>query len=350
MSLNINRSHFNTGIASLPTENKISIPNKKHVNVMDKVNEADKTVILQKIGSMFDNNTEISISDEGLDALINSFFSEANEADKIELKTRTTDIYSFNPFVSHASNNIITSRNLTESLDGADENVLRAVGDIIHRHLLNYNVSGMTEDERQSMIALGVEKAKYLAANHFDANKAKQFLSAIDTIAKWGMNGKTDENGIVSFDIRKGPVVEGANQLHEVVKSQNPELYKKWMDTLYESQALKEKAKIGELKLENIRYKLKVLANNFIDLQKQAIKWYQSPDGSGKSPHQQWYDEYNGWKNKMESTALPTAFSQSDVSNQEAFFDSIMNQNESSNTLDSDYLKEDLQKFIEQLK
>ena len=47
-------------------------------------------------------------------------------------------------------------------------------------------IGNLTQKEWQELISLGLEEAKYLAKN-LDDSKAKCFIEAMETIAKYGM-------------------------------------------------------------------------------------------------------------------------------------------------------------------
>lgn len=59
-------------------------------------------------------------------------------------------------------------------------------------------------------------------------DKASDFLSAMETIAKYGMNGMMDEKGNVTYDIKKGPMVGTPDDYLDrvdILKSKAPDLY-----------------------------------------------------------------------------------------------------------------------------
>ena len=45
------------------------------------------------------------------------------------------------------------------------------------------------------MAAFGLEAAKYLAENYLDESHAADFLSAMETVAKYGLNGSVSDGG-----------------------------------------------------------------------------------------------------------------------------------------------------------
>ncbi len=94
--------------------------------------------------------------------------------------------------------NVQTNEKLYNSLAGADEEVVKAANGIIKNYFLPNNVSGMSEDERKSKIAFGMEEAKYLDENYLDEKQAGEFLTGMEAIAKYDMNGNVAEDGAVT--------------------------------------------------------------------------------------------------------------------------------------------------------
>lgn len=323
---------------------------------MDKMNREETIDALKEIGSLYDENVVVSISGDGLEALVNSkMHSKEIETEEEKQAVMRENQAIKNPLkvIKGRSllliGNIITDRALTNSLKEVDKNIVDAAYDIIYENLLKGDVSGLTENQRQSLISLGMEKAKYLAQNHMDGDKAKQFLSAMETVAKYGMNGKVGQNGKVLFNIKQGPIVEGMDDDYEVLKQRKPELYKK-INELQEESSTIHKLYIKH-KTESAKNRLaEIGGGELIELWKQAREFLHSPDATGKSPMEQSHIEYNNWKRRIEETKLSDEFSKSDYSDWENFSESIMKQNESGNIFDSDFLNEDLQKFFDQFK
>ena len=56
------------------------------------------------------------------------------------------------------------------------------------------------------MAAFGLEEAKYLAENYLDESHAADFLSAMETVAKYGLNGSVSDGGKVIYNVQEGQV------------------------------------------------------------------------------------------------------------------------------------------------
>jgi hypothetical protein len=212
--------------------------------------------------------------------------------------------------------NIQTNEKLYNSLDGADENAVKAANGIIKNYFLPGNVGTASEEERQEMIAYGMEEAKYIAENYLDDENSADFLSAMETIAKYGMNGTVDENGNVTYDIKEGPMVgapdDYVNRM-DVLKSKAPDLYNEINELNYSIVNRKSGEKYSTKLLELYQKAEKVLNNV-------------SSDETGKTNQEAAVEEYAAWKEKIEETKLPNVFSNVKYDNLQSFFTSLQNQ------------------------
>ena len=84
-----------------------------------------------------------------------------------------------------------------------DNHIAQAAFSIIKTDLLPHDIGNMTEQQRQDLISFGMEKARYLAGKMGD--KGALFLEAMEEVAKYGMSGKTDSAGKVTYNIQWGP-------------------------------------------------------------------------------------------------------------------------------------------------
>ena len=56
------------------------------------------------------------------------------------------------------------------------------------------------------MAAFGLEAARYLAENYLDESHAEDFMSAMETVAKYGLNGFVSDSGKVIYNVQEGQV------------------------------------------------------------------------------------------------------------------------------------------------
>lgn len=216
--------------------------------------------------------------------------------------------------------NIKTNDMLERSLEGADQSIVDAAYAIIGDSLLPHNVGNLTEEERREFIYIGLEEAKYLA-QRLDADKAELFMEAMNTIAKYGLNGTMDEQGNVTYDIRRGAMVGAPDDYissGELMKKAAPDQYEKYREMMKEGRVLE-------------------AAKFMIDWELNA---YRNNSGSVKAVK----EEQVRWKERVDNTVIESGYHDTDMSGFQAFIDSILKQNQ---TLNQDYLLNHLQRFAQ---
>ncbi len=183
--------------------------------------------------------------------------------------------------------NIQTNDKLEKSLQGADENIVDAAYSIIRSDLIPHNVGNLTEDERKELISVGLEKARFLA-DRLEGDKAASFMDAMNTIARYGINGKTDQQGNVTYDIRWGAMVGAPDDYistGELMQKIDPEAYKVYssmQDEAYEKRD------------ENLALK----AAKF------AIDWEINSYKTNPQPFEKLKEEQINWKKNVDNTKI----------------------------------------------
>lgn len=223
--------------------------------------------------------------------------------------------------------NIKTNDKLEKSLEGADEKVVDAAYHIIEKNFLPHNIGDLTEEERQELIAVGMEEAKFLAG-YLDDAKAKSFMEAMETIAKYGMNGKTDADGNVIYDIRWGAMVGAPDDYMstgEMMKKVAPDAYKTYSEMLKEAHEKNDE----KLLLKAVKY---------------AIDWEVKSYKQNSKPFEDARQEQVNWQKGVNETKLNNGFTNVDRSSLQAFMDSIMQQR---NTLGYTFLSDNLKMFAD---
>lgn len=294
--------------------------------VMDKMSKEETLIAMKEIRSQYGEDVIVEFSGDGMAALVES--GKKGNLDEI-LQPSAEKQAAMNEAVVRLENthrmvipNIQTNEKLYNSLEGADENVVKAANGIIKNYFLPGNVGEVSEEERQEMIAFGMEEAKYIAENYLDEEHAADFLSAMETIAKYGMNGTVDENGNVTYDIKKGPMVgapdDYVNRM-DVLKSKAPDLYNEINELNYSIVNRKSGEKYSTKFLELYQRAEKVLNNA-------------SSDEDGKTNLEAAVEEYADWKEEIEEMKLPNVFSNIKYNNLQSFFVSLQNQSNLSNS------------------
>lgn len=296
--------------------------------VADPMSKEEALRVMKEITSQYGDNVLVEFSGDGLQALAQDLQSQikkgcleltdeqkAEQARKQELMEQS---------IVHLENthrliipNIQTNAKLYGSLEGAPEEVVKTANGIIKNYLLPHDVSGMTEEQRRDAIAFGMEEARYLAENYLDEEHAGDFLSAMETIARYGMNGTVSEDGKVTYHIEKGPLVGAPDDYvseSDILKAKAPDLYK-------ELQEMNQGIIKGETGW----------GRKFIDLHKrinQRLNGYSETTSQGKrlTYYEEAAAEYQSWKKTVDGTKLPSTYSGVRYTGINAFFDSMKTQ------------------------
>lgn len=121
---------------------------------------------------------------------------------------------------------------ILDALEGQSDEVKDLVYDIVRNDFLRSNTSGMSEQERQDAISLGLAEAKYIADNYMDAGNAKSFMSAMTKVANIASAGVQNADGTMDYGLpnsrgnrdEKGHTVETTDTVG-MMKAYSPETY-----------------------------------------------------------------------------------------------------------------------------
>ena len=286
--------------------------------VMDKMSKEETMKVVNDISSQYGENVIVQFSGDGLAALADSKkFMSGREmtAEEVAAKeARDAAFQAENVTLLENTHRIVipnyeTNEQLYNSLAGASDSVISSTMGIISNYLMPNNTSGMSESERQDVIAFGLETAKYLSENYLDEAHAADYMSAMETIAKYGMNSSVSDNGKVVYNTQEGQVrMSGApNELNKSIIS----------------------GKGGESH-----------AAKFIELYTKAAK-----EILNASPDTKTDTNYADWKEKIEKTELPATFKNVKYNNFQSFFASLQNQSSLSNS----WFSENINRFMKWL-
>ena len=296
--------------------------------VMDPMSKEEALRVMQEISSQYGDNVLVEFSGDGLAALSQSIREQVEkgspELTEEEKAERAKKQALLDQSIVHLENthrlvipNIQTNEKLYDSLENAPEHIVKASNGIIKNYLLTHDVSGMTEEQRREQIAFGLEEAKYLAANYLDGQHAEEFVSAMETIARYGMNGVVSENGKVTYHIEKGPLVGAPDDYvsqNDILKEKAPELYA-------ELQELNQSIAKGEIGW----------GKKFIELQSRINQFMNSASGTvsqGKklTNYEAAAEKYKNWKKTVDDIKLPNTFDDAKYMDLESFFESLKSQ------------------------
>lgn len=183
---------------------------------------------------------------------------------------------------------IQTNDALVNSLEGLEENLIDAVYRIISDDLLTTQASSSPE-ARNEQIALGLGKAKYLAVNYMSADQADKFMKVMEQIAKFGITGKADQNGIIRYDIPRGPLVGAPDDyvnVFSVMKKYDPQAWATYTSLMEDAVQTND----IEQMLPALRY---------------ALEWSRRMHVSSARIFQQEAKTYQQWKQSVDNISLP---------------------------------------------
>lgn len=306
--------------------------------IMDKMSKEETIRIVNEISSQYGENVLVQFSGDGLAAL-----AEAKKGQAAESRTQEQQAAAeaknaaFQNEIVQMENthrivipNAETNEQLYNSLEGADDAVIRSAMGIISNYLMPDDVSGMSEQERQDMAAFGLEEAKYIAENYLDEAHADDFMTAMETIVKYGLNGSVSENGSTVYSVQEGQVhMSGAPDsyvdMESWLKANDADLYNQ----------------INELNQSIVNHKDgESHSAAFIELYTKAAKeiWNASSGEAAES-------DYADWRETVEKTELPETFQNVSYHDFRSFLESLQNQSSLSNT----WLSENISRFMKWL-
>lgn len=354
MSMNVNQdySQFYAGTEQLKSYGANSAAKKDTLvkyrfnttdeqgnKVMDKMSKEETMKAMNDISSQYGDGVIVQFSGDGLAALVEgSKLMSGREMTAEEAAAKAARDAAFQAEnVTQLENthrivipNYETNEQLYNSLAGASDSVISSTMGIISNYLMPSNVSGMSEQERQDMAAFGLETAKYLAENHLDGSHAADFMSAMETIAKYGLNGSVSDDGKVIYNVQEGQVrMSGASSsyvdMESWLKANDTDLYNQ----------------INELNQSIINSKGgESHAAKFIELYTKAAK--EILNGSSDTRKD---SDYADWKEKVEKTELPKTFQNVKYNDFQSFLESLQNQSSLSNS----WISENLNRFLKWL-
>ncbi|AXI00566.1 hypothetical protein DV702_13040 [Sporosarcina sp. PTS2304] len=198
--------------------------------------------------------------------------------------------------------NIQLNEKLVNSLDSSDAKVIDAAHSIINDNLLIRDAT-TTEEERKALISLGLEKAKYLAENYMTKEKATDFLSAMEEIAKIAVNGGNNQNGVIQYDIPRGPLVGAPDDYineFDVMKKNDPTAWHEYSDLMNKA------VKSGD-------------TEGMISAMKHALNWSKQTHKENPQIFDEQIKHYSDWKEQVANSKIPDLFSEIDRTTKESF-------------------------------
>ena len=336
--MNIDYSQFYRGTTNIPSygsgaykkdtlvKYEFNTTDEHGNKVMDKMSREETLQAMKDIRSQYGDSVIVEFSGDGLAALAGGgkFMSGRAMTEEEAAKRAARDAaFQAENVIQHENTHRIvipnyeTNEHLYNSLAGAGDNVISSTMGIISNYLMPGDASGLSEQERQDMAAFGLEMAKYLAENYLDESHAADFMSAMETVAKYGLNGSVSDGGKVIYNVQEGKVrMPGAPgsyvDMEGWLKANDTELYNQ----------------INELNQSIINHKDgENHSAKFIELYTKAAKKILDASSDTKKD-----SGYADWKEKVEKTKLPATFQNVKYNGFQSFWESLQNQSSLSNS------------------
>ena len=336
--MNIDYSQFYRGTTNIPSygsgaykkdtlvKYEFNTTDEHGNKVMDKMSKEDTLQAIKDIRSQYGDSVIVEFSGDGLAALAGGgkFMSGRAMTEEEAAKRAARDAaFQAEDVIQHENTHRIvipnyeTNEHLYNSLAGAGDNVISSTMGIISNYLMPGDASGLSEQERQDMAAFGLEMVKYLAENYLDEPHAADFMSAMETVAKYGLNGSVSDGGKVIYNVQEGKVrMSGAPgsyvDMEGWLKANDTELYNQ----------------INELNQSIINHKDRENHSaKFIELYTKAAKKILDASSDTKKD-----SGYADWKEKVEKTKLPATFQNVKYNGFQSFLESLQNQSSLSNS------------------
>ncbi len=336
--MNIDYSQFYRGTTNIPSygsgaykkdtlvKYEFNTTDEHGNKVMDKMSREETLQAMKDIRSQYGDSVIVEFSGDGLAALAGGgkFMSGRAMTEEEAAKKAARDAaFQAENVIQHENTHRIvipnyeTNEHLYNSLAGAGDNVISSTMGIISNYLMPGDASGLSEQERQDMAAFGLEMAKYLAENYLDESHAADFMSAMETVAKYGLNGSVSDGGKVIYNVQEGQVrMSGAPgsyvDMEGWLKANDTELYNQ----------------INELNQSIINHKDRENHSaKFIELYTKAAKKILDASSDTKKD-----SGYADWKEKVEKTKLPATFQNVKYNGFQSFLESLQNQSSLSNS------------------
>ncbi|MEY9973111.1 DNA-directed RNA polymerase subunit F [Lysinibacillus sp. RC46] len=297
--------------------------------------EQDAVTIGAEARKLFDNQIQLQDVPDEIAQKIASIFKDGGKLNFVESEEhqaiRAEQQARFDEAIEHNVLAIIiphiqTNEKLVNSLNGASQQVLDATYSTISQNFLVHDVGNMTEEQRQAMISLGLEKAQYIADNYLTGQQAKDYMDAMTTIAKFAVNGVKNDDGKVVYAIEKGPLVHAPDDyihIDDLVKEAFPEKWQSFKDKIVAATEKQDQDALLEA-FKDYNQLVKSIYTNQSHLVQKKI------------------ENYNDWQETVKNTVISNHFSQLDKTSLSNFVEDIMTKN---SWLSNEFLAKDLKNF-----
>lgn len=297
--------------------------------IMDKLNHEETMELMNSISRQYGDNVLVQFSGDALDILQSDIKGQYPMLNEEAIRQMEEKAARLAECIKPAQKlwlripNIRTDVKFQESLKGMDNRIAQAAFSIIKTDFLPHNIGNMTEQQRQDLISFGMEKARYLAGQMGD--KGALFLEAMEEVAKYGMTGKADSSGKVTYNIQWGPPPGWPDDhvsTSELMQEVSPDKWKTYQEMCRRAQ------RTGDIELNRKADRF------FWDWEKWAYQYRSKEVNEIKS-------RYTTWQKGL-SKIVVKKFDNIDRTDTDSLLNSVIRQNTS---LDSDFLQKNMERF-----
>lgn len=174
---------------------------------------------------------------------------------------------------------------IIDSLNGVSDEIRQYAYDIVRNDFLLDNAAGISEDERQNLISLGLSEAQYVADNYLSGENAHAFLTSMKKVAGIAAAGVREEDGTMDYggiyrtDITENGYTVQITDSFQMMKRYRPDMYKEYKaiqrtmkDAQNEDDVMNVLHKIGDLSLQFINEMMKDQPEAFKEFEKDGMK------------------------------------------------------------------------------
>lgn len=297
--------------------------------IMDKLSRSETMELMNSVSRQYGDNVLVQFSGDALDILQSDIKGQYPMLNEEAIRQMEEKAAKLAEYVKPAQElwlripNIRTDVKFQESLKGVDKHIAHAAFSIIKTDLLPHDIGNMTEQQRQDLISFGIEKARYLAGQMGD--KGSLFLEAMEEVAKYGMSGKTDSSGKVTYNIQWGPPPGWPDDhvsTSELMQEISPDQWKTYQEMCRWAR------RMGDIELNRKADRF------FWDWEKWAYQYRRKEVNEIKS-------RYTVWQQELSKVTVKN-FDNIDRSDTNSLLNSVIGQNTS---LDSDFLQKNMERF-----
>lgn len=174
---------------------------------------------------------------------------------------------------------------IIDSLNGVSDEIRQYAYDIVRSDFLLDNAEGISEEERQDLISLGLSEAQYVADNYLSGKNAHAFMASMKKVAGIAAAGVREEDGTMDYgniyhtDITENGYTVQITDSLQMMKRYRPDMYKEYKaiqntmkDAQNEDDVMNVLHKMGDLSLRFINEMMRDQPEAFKEFERDGMK------------------------------------------------------------------------------